>query len=330
MPSTVPDVTPVAVAILEGAPHRFLVGRRPDDKHQGGKWEFPGGKIHAGETVPEALARELDEELGITLRAACPLLRARHAYPDKTVLLDVWRVTGYSGEPYGREGQPLRWVTAAELEQLDLPDADRPIVRALQLPPHYFITDSLRYGETEMLVRIECALRAGARFLQLREPQLGQAEYVRYARNVTALAHRYGARVMLNADPAMVEVCSADGVHLSSHRLMALARRPLPQTYLVAASCHNAAQLAQAARLGADFALLSPVLTTASHPGEESLGWDEFARLRMYSDVPVYALGGMRPEHLPEARRRGAQGLAMIGGIWEAPSIREAVEKMLC
>ena len=329
MPSIAPDVTPVAVAILESASHQFLVTRRPDDKHQGGKWEFPGGKIHAGETVPEALARELNEELGIILRAACPLLRVRHAYPDKTVLLDVWRATDYTGEPYGREGQPLRWVTAAELESLNLPDADRPIVRALQHPPHYLITDSRRYGEIEMLARIECALHAGARLLQLREPQLGQEKYVTYARRVTALAHRYGAWVLLNADPALVEVCGADGVHLSSRRLMALAGRPLPQTYRVAASCHNAGEIAQAARVGADFAVLSPVLPTASHPGEAALGWDEFARLRMHSDVPLYALGGMRSEHLPEARRRGAHGLAMIGGVWEAPSIDGAMENML-
>jgi len=330
MPSIAPDVTAVAVAILESASHQFLVARRPHDKHQGGKWEFPGGKIHAGETLPEALARELNEELGITLRAACPLLRVRHAYPNETVLLDVWRVTDYTGEPYGREDQPLRWVTAAELDRLDLPDADRPIVRALQLPPHYFITDSRRYGETEMLALMERALRAGARLLQLREPHLSQEAYVTYARRVTALAHRYGAWVLLNADPVLVEICGADGVHLDSRRLMGLAERPLPQTYRVAASCHNAAQLAQSVCVGADFALLSPVLTTVSHPGEESLGWDEFARLRMHSDVPVYALGGMRPEHLPEARRRGAQGVAMIGGIWEAPSISAAVEKMLC
>ena len=326
MPSIAPDVTPVAVAILENPQHQFLVARRPQDRHQGGKWEFPGGKIDAGETVPEALTRELHEELGITLRAACPLLRVRHDYPDKTVLLDVWRVTAYSGEPYGREGQPLRWVDTAELERIDLPDADRPIVRALQLAPLYCITDSRRYGKTEMLVLIERALQAGARLFQLREPQLPREEFVTYARSVIALAHHHGACVLLNADPALVEVCGADGVHLSSRRLMALTERPLAPGYRVAASCHNVAELAQSARVGADFALLSPVLATASHPGEKPLGWDEFARLRMHSDIPLYALGGMRPEHLPEARRRGAHGLAMIGGIWETPSTCEGLD----
>ncbi|MEK7711462.1 MAG: NUDIX domain-containing protein, partial [Pseudomonadota bacterium] len=75
MPSTVLDVTAVAVGIIENAQHQILVAQRPGHKHQGGKWEFPGGKIHVGEAVPEALARELHEELGITLRAACPLQR---------------------------------------------------------------------------------------------------------------------------------------------------------------------------------------------------------------------------------------------------------------
>ncbi|HJW81064.1 MAG TPA: Nudix family hydrolase [Acidiferrobacterales bacterium] len=329
MPSTAPDATAVAVGIVENAQHQVLVAQRPGHKHQGGKWEFPGGKIHAGEAVPEALTRELHEELGITLRAACPLQRLHHAYPDQSVLLDVWRVTDYTGDPHGREGQPLRWVTPQELASLDLPAADLPIVRALQLPTLYLITDARRYGKAGMLVLIERALTAGARLLQLREPYMSAEEYTEYARVVTALAHRYDARVLLNADPALVAACNADGVHLNNRRLMALQNRPLPQSCLVAVSCHDANELAQAARIGADFALLSPVLPTASHPHAVPLGWEGFLRLRMHSDVPVYALGGMLPEHLTKARCMGASGLAMIRGLWEAPSIEQAVEVTL-
>jgi 8-oxo-dGTP diphosphatase len=131
--------------------------------------------------------------------------------------------------------------------------------------------------------------------------------------------------VLLNADPALVVACNADGVHLNSRRLMALQGRPLPPSCLVAASCHDASELAQAARIGADFALLSPVLSTASHPHAAPLGWDGFLRLRMNSDVPVYALGGMLPEHLSRARSLGASGIALIRGVWEAPSIEQAI-----
>ena len=322
-------MTAVAVGIIEDAQHQVLVAQRPEHKHQGGKWEFPGGKIHAGEAVPEALARELHEELGITLRAACPLQRVRHVYPDKRVLLDVWRVTDYTGELHGREGQPLRWVTPQGLDDLALPAADLSIVRTQQLPPLYLITDSRRYGKNEMLALVERALSAGARLLQLREPQLSIEEYTEYARTVTALAHRYGARVLLNADPSLVAACGADGVHLNSRRLMVLQGRPLSQACLVAVSCHDIAELVQASRIGADFAVLSPVLPTASHPHATPLGWDGFLRVRMHSEVPVYALGGMLPEHLHVARAMGAQGLAMIQGLWEASSVEMAVEAVL-
>jgi len=329
MPSTEPDATPVAVGIIENAQHRILVARRPEHKHQGGKWEFPGGKIHVGEAVHDALARELHEELGITLRGACPMQRVRHDYADRSVLLDVWRVTDYTGELRGREGQPLRWLMPQELVSLDLPDADLPIVRALQLPLHYLITDSRRYGKTGMLALIERALHAGARLLQLREPHMSIEEYTDYAHSVIALTRRFGARVLLNADPSLVGVCGADGVHLSGRRLMDLSERPLSLSCLVAASCHNRAELVQASLIHVDFSVLSPVLPTASHPQVTPLGWAGFQHLRLHSDVPVYALGGMQPDNLNMARQMGAQGLAMIQGLWGAPSVELAMEAML-
>ena len=325
MPSTAVEMIPVAVGILEDAEGRILVAQRPAHKHQGGKWEFPGGKIGPSESMAAALARELHEELGITLRAASPMLRTRHAYPDKDVLLDVWRVTDFCGTPHGREGQPIRWVQPRELEQLDLPAADVPIVRALNLPPFYLITDSQRYGRSTMLGLLERALRAGARLLQVREKHMTQEEFIEFARLVVTLAHAHGARVLLNADPDLVSECGADGVQLSSRRLMAASTRPLPLPYLVAASCHNHTELARAAALGADFSLLSPVLPTTSHPDTPALGWKEFAQLRLQSDIPVYALGGMQTQYLREARMHGAQGVAMIGGIWDAVSIENAL-----
>lgn len=330
-PNTEPDsaATPVAVGILEDAQRRILVAQRPDTKHQGGKWEFPGGKIHADEDMPAALARELQEELGIGLRSARPVLRVRHAYPDKTVVLDVWQVTAYDGEPHGREGQPLRWVARDRLAQLDLPEADYPILRALSLPPLYLISDASRYGKAEFLTRLERALRAGASLLQLREPSLNAGDYRVLARDVVALAHRYEAKVLLNAEPECVAECGADGVHLSSRRLMALSRRPVATEFLVGASCHDTAELRRAAELGADFVVLSPVRATATHPKATPLGWGEFARLRRLSDAPVYALGGLHPEDLDAAHAAGANGLAMISGVWDAASIEGAVAQTL-
>lgn len=121
----------VAVGIVINATGAVLITCRPEHVHQGGLWEFPGGKVESGEAVESALRRELHEELGITVQAAEPWLQVRHAYPDQTVLLEVWRVTAYAGEPQGREGQPLVWALPTALATFAFPAADQPIIAAL-------------------------------------------------------------------------------------------------------------------------------------------------------------------------------------------------------
>ena len=122
----------VAVGLVVNAGGQVLVTRRPANVHQGGLWEFPGGKLEPGEEVQAGLTRELQEELGIMVMAARPVLRVHHDYPDKSVLLDVWRVEAYRGQPRGLEGQPLAWFSPEALASLPLPAADQPIVQALQ------------------------------------------------------------------------------------------------------------------------------------------------------------------------------------------------------
>lgn len=120
----------VAALIRDG--ERFLICKRPAHKARALMWEFPGGKVEADEAVAAALQRELHEELGITVQAAEPWLQVRHAYPDKTVLLDVWWVTAWRGEPHGREGQPLTWASPARLTDFAFPAADEPIIARLR------------------------------------------------------------------------------------------------------------------------------------------------------------------------------------------------------
>ena len=116
----------VVAAVIRGADGRILIARRADDQHQGGLWEFPGGKVESGEAVQAALARELEEELGIRPSVARPLIQVQHDYPDKQVLLDVWEVSAFVGEPHGAEGQPLAWVGARQLLEYQFPAANRP------------------------------------------------------------------------------------------------------------------------------------------------------------------------------------------------------------
>lgn len=121
-----------AAVILASDRQRILIARRPDHLHQGGLWEFPGAKVERGETVAAALHRELLEELAIQVQSAAPFLQVQHDYTDKAVLLDVWWVRTFSGQPQGNEGQRLQWVTVAELTDYTFPAANQPVIEALQ------------------------------------------------------------------------------------------------------------------------------------------------------------------------------------------------------
>ena len=122
----------VAVGVITNAAGEVLVARRHDHLHQGGLWEFPGGKVAAGESVEEALARELHEELGIRVEYAVPLVIIEHDYPERSVRLEVWHVLAFSGTAHGREGQPLRWLPVTALDPADFPAANAPIIEAIQ------------------------------------------------------------------------------------------------------------------------------------------------------------------------------------------------------
>ncbi len=297
---------------------RVLVAKRPSGSHQGNKWEFPGGKVKAGETRRDALVRELGEELGITVQSAHPLIQVRHSYPDKRVHLDVWRVTAFEGQPHGREGQDVAWVECSRLPDLEFPAANQPVIRAARLPGLYLISNAQRLGEAEFMRRLERALACGVRLLQLREPQLEKAEFQRLARKVVHACHEHGAEVVLNGEPAWVEACGADGVHLNSRRLRALRTRPLDARLWVVASTHDREELDLAASLGVDFVVLAPVRATPSHPRAAPLGWKRFAQLCEVTNLPVYALGGLGAADASIARESGGQGLAMISGFWNS------------
>jgi 8-oxo-dGTP diphosphatase len=125
-------VVRVVAAALYDDRGRVLIADRPPGKHMAGRWEFPGGKVGEGESLADALARELNEELGITVSAAQPLLDLTHDYPDRRVELHMWVVKGYTGEPRSLDGQRLKWVEPARLFDEDILEADLPFIQALQ------------------------------------------------------------------------------------------------------------------------------------------------------------------------------------------------------
>ncbi|HET8729858.1 MAG TPA: Nudix family hydrolase [Moraxellaceae bacterium] len=293
---------------------RVLIAQRPLDKHMGGLWEFPGGKVEPGESVEGALARELQEELGITPTDARRLIRIEHDYPDKSVCLDVWDVSAFDGEPHGREGQAIRWVTSDELPTFDYPAANRPIITAARLPAEYFISPPDQ-DEAGYVAWLEAVLARGARLILLRAPALSSARYAALAHTCLGQCRAAGAHLMLHGDPALLERVPADGVHVPAALLTGMAPRTDASGRWLAASVHDQDELQQAERAGVDFVTLSPVSATASHPGQPGMGWEVFSGLVARAHVPVYALGGMRADDVEHARAAGAQGIAGIRGI---------------
>ena len=298
---------------------RVLLAERPAGKHLAGLWEFPGGKREPGEAPLVALARELDEELGIALVEAAPLIRVPWRYHERALLLDAWCVTQWRGEPRSLEGQGLRWCLPMQADPATLAPADRAILQALRLPPHYLITPAevLPAERDFWFERIGHAIEAGECLLQLRLPLWPRESVREFAASLLPLARAHGAQLLLNADIEGARVLGI-GVHLTGAQLAALGERPLPLQQIVGASCHDAAQLAQALRLEADFATLSPVAATASHPQAQPLGWSNFHVMTEAAAMPVYALGGMAPMQLAQAQLAGAQGVAGIRGFWSA------------
>lgn len=307
----------VAAGVVLDADGRVLIAKRPAHLHQGDLWEFPGGKLESGETAEQALRRELREEVDVEVLECSPLIGIRHDYPDQRVRLSVWRVERFRGHPKGLQGQPVRWVAPEELPGYEFPAANRSIVAAVRLPDHYAILDSESADPVILRDRLHRHVEAGVQMIRLRASRLSLPHYGALAEEAADFCHSRGIRLLLNGDPELVRRTGAAGLHLRSEQLMTLRERPLDSGDWVAASCHGREELRQAERIGADFAVLSPIRATASHPEARSLGWEAFEALVEETVIPVYALGGLRPADTAEAKRRGAQGIAAIRGFLE-------------
>jgi 8-oxo-dGTP diphosphatase len=305
----------VAAAVILDRDRRILLARRPDDKHQGGLWEFPGGKVEAGEAVRDALDRELHEELGIHVRSARPLIQIPHHYADKSVLLDVFVVDQFDGEAHGREGQPVRWVSPDELPGYRFPAANQPILAAARLPARMLITGEAA-DVSEYIALTERALSKGIRWVMLRAPALSESKFCDLYRQLLPLCDAAGATLAVNCELALANSLGARALHLNRHRLACLDERGAFEGEWLSASCHDDVELARAAALGLDFVTLSPVAPTRSHPEAVPLGWQGFARLCGEATLPVYALGGLGESDLGAAWAHGAQGVAAISEWW--------------
>lgn len=312
----------VAVGVILRADGRVLLGQRPEGKPWSEWWELPGGKIEPGESVQQALARELDEELGIKVTESAPWVTYVHEYPKSIVRLAFCKVTGWEGEPRGLENQALAWTHPHQpLEVGPVLPATEPPLRWLTFPDRYLISQIDSAGTLDTwLARLDAALETGVGLVQFREPEWqARADHDDAERQALESAfqavlqrcRKAGARCLINAVHAESWWPQADGVQLRGTDLQQ--RRALPfRPSLLAASVHNEAERQAAYEMQVDFMVMGHVLDTPSHPGAAGMGWEGFAELAQGAGRPVYAIGGQGSATLHEAQRHGAHGVAFM------------------
>lgn len=304
----------VAAAVLLRPDGSVLLAQRPAGKPYAGYWEFPGGKFEPGETPRAALDRELREELGIDVRHAAPWFLQEFTYPHAHVELHFQRVFAWDGELIGHDGQAFEWQTPGHYTVSPLLPANTRILSALELPPVYGITCASDMGEDVFLDCAERALTRGLKLVQLREKEWPTARRDAFAARLVPLAHRHGARVLLNGSATDARRLGCDGVHWTADALAGAKVRPAGM--LAAASCHTEEDIARAGELELDFAVLGPVAPTPTHPQAVPLAWEGFAGLTARTRLPIYALGGLQAGDLTMSIDHGAQGVALRRSAW--------------
>jgi len=289
----------------------YLLARRPAGKVYAGYWEFPGGKVEPGENLRQALVRELQEELGITIDRAWPWLSCRFTYPHATVRLKFFRVASWLGEISPIEHDGFVWVKiGSEAPVSPVLPANGPILRALELPAEYARTGATGAGIETELVRLDEAVNRGLRLIQIdhaeMELELSANDRQRFASAAMKLAAAHPeARVLVKDDAALARTVGAHGLHLSSTELLKTGQRP-PFDW-VAADCHSEADLAHAVALGLDFVTFGLTLSAVNMPADAD--WAAFAQRIEQSPLPVFAVGEMQREMLEMAWNSGAHGI---------------------
>ena len=294
---------------------KILITKRTSKQFLSGYWEFPGGKVKNNESSFSALSREFFEELGISLKSAKRLIKINHDYPGEKVLLDVWEIYEWEGEPTNLENQEINWPDKNNLFKYKFPEANKHIIQTLYLPDIYGISEESYKDYSHLFSVVRNYFNSGLKIFQLR---LSFERNNVSRENIEELyeeAKRNAAKLILNGVASDIEYFTVHGIHLKSKELLKYNNRPISGDYILGVSCHNEVELERAEKLCVNYAFISPVSATRSHPSKIPLGWSNFKQLAEQANFPVYALGGMSFADLKEAKENGAYGIAMISAI---------------
>ena len=298
----------VVVGIIKNDQQEILLALRQNNAFMSGFWELSGGKIETGETPEQALRREFKEELNINIVHNKHRINITHQYPDRIVDIMVFDILSYRGIACGYEGQKIAWVGLDKINHYQLLPTIARIIASINLPPLYWITpDKVKLSD------IEDKLSQGIRQIQLRIKQAWTTEHQTLLVQAQALCRQYNAHLLLNR--LVLDEQTDCHLHLNSSCLMKTNHRPIDDQYLLGVSAHNELELAQASKIQADFAVLSPILPTKTHLKAKPLGWQKAEALIKNAKLPVYCLGGLNRDDLAQAKSIGAVGIAGISQL---------------
>ena len=309
------NIVRAAAAVIQRHDGFLLMAQRPPGRGWSGWWEFPGGKIEINESPFEALQRELQEEINISANDATLWFERSYIYPDKKVYIYFFKVTDWTGQITSCENQLLDWQNPSHVTVAPILPTNLFVLKSILLPSIYAITNIEEMGDTLFFERFKIKLEEGLKMIQVREKNLPYQDVKKIAQKILDMARPYQAKVLINENEKLALDIGADGVHYPSHRLNKLKDRPAFS--LCGASCHSIEELMIAQDLNMSFAVFSPVQKTESHPLADPIGWEFFSECTNKLDIPIYALGGLKPSSLSTSWQYGGHGIAMKTAIWE-------------
>jgi len=304
----------IAVGIVFNQRQQILISKRNSNEHLPGYWEFPGGKVEAGESFKLALRRELAEEIGITVNSAIKFIELRHDYYDRHLHFQFFKVLNFSDEIQACEDQQLRWVSLNELNAIQFPQANRAVINALTLPAYYMIADE-KFFDKNLVSSVRRQLENGVNVIQHRaDRDTDKSSYLKNANEIKKICQQYSAKFIMNCPLEWIVEDEFCHIHLSSELLKKVYTNGKNSFKhdLFSASCHDETEVKMANELDVRCILIGAVNPTESHPNGAVLGWKRFSELCFYSHNPVYALGGMQLDDYKNALMYGAQGVAAI------------------
>ena len=304
----------VAVGILVNSSNHVLINQRTALQSWAGWWEFPGGKLEKNETPRRALDREIYEELGVEVVGAEKWVTRRFSYDDTDVILYFFKIFKWNGDAISKEGQLLSWELFEKIDLSKVLPPNKFVVGAINFPDHYAITNLSETPLSLFTQQLETRIKNGTKLIQIREKDLTDDEFINFAKRVIKFCKGRNVKVMINSKIKLAYELSADGVHLNSKQIHDIDK--FPKDLIVGASCHNMKDLDAAEKKGANFAVLSPINKTLSHPKASSIGWDAFSSLAIKYTMPIYALGGMTLKDVKRAQSAGGIGVASQRDVW--------------